>query len=267
MSTPLFLSPALPSELLTYILKYHTHPTTLVICASRADFLSSVAKDIRQQEKATTPTLEDEQQPPSTAHRDHHEGEEPVLQLKHHALLSSPLHQVATARHIRIVYVPTVTHLQAYLSVFTPDDSKVPAPPSHHRQTPSTSRNPHIILYGFLDLHRATSEWSAQGLGSSAAAVVDLAHRLAWQALVVEPRTGGGVGAANVQPRLEDVLRETVPMLGGGARRAALDADGGGAWTGRTVEVGRILRRWFRLQRGVWDGDGDPEEAGGVGKV
>ncbi|KAI1336591.1 hypothetical protein F5Y15DRAFT_393398 [Xylariaceae sp. FL0016] len=236
MAMPLFLSPALPSELLTYILHHHTHPTTLIICSSRADFLSSVTDDIRHQtaENANAPAQDEPDLNDNT-----HTSQKPHPK---HPLLSSPLYQVATSRHIRVVYIPTVTHLRAYLSIF-PDSAKVPAPPPS-----STARKkpPHIFIYGFLDLHHDTSEWSAQGLGNTASAFVDLAHRLSWQAVIIEPRTRSSA------TRLEDVLREAVPILSGGTRRMGPGLEQG-TWAGRTVEVGKVLKRWFCFQRGYWD--------------
>ncbi|KAI0460140.1 hypothetical protein F5B21DRAFT_498744 [Xylaria acuta] len=241
MTIPIFLSPALPSELLSYILSQHVYPTTLIICSSQAEFLTSAVEDIRAQLNKPTPDTSQQEQP--------HEGEpshppdpagEGDAEVKH-ALLSSPLYQVATSRHIRVVYTPTVTHLRACLSVFSPDESRVLIPPT----SPLTRdrSKPHIILYGFLRLHRDTSEWSAQGLSNTASTLVDLAHRLSWGTLLIEPRTC---------PVFEELLRETVPILNGGARRLGPDPEEG-AWTGRTVEVGRILGRWSRFQRAQWD--------------
>ncbi|KAI0541134.1 hypothetical protein GGR58DRAFT_57113 [Xylaria digitata] len=241
MTSTVFLSPALPSELLSYILTQHVYPTTLIICSSQTDFLVSVSEDIRIQSLKKTsntdqPELHEEgllyNQDPTT------EGTEVK-----HALLSSPLYQVATSRHIRVVYVPTVTHLRAYLSVFSPDESRVPVPPAFKLTGHS---EPHIILYGFLKLHRDTSEWSAQGLSNTISIMVELAHRLSWKALLIEPRSGSRDTA------LEELLQETVPILNGGARRLGPDSEEG-AWTGRTVEVGRILGRWSHFQRIQWD--------------
>ncbi|KAI8632452.1 hypothetical protein F5Y19DRAFT_364431 [Xylariaceae sp. FL1651] len=247
MTTPVFLSPALPSELLSYILNNHVYPTTLIICYSRAEFLATVVEDIQKQSRESVQDSDKlelheggpSQQAPRKESRD-----------VEHILLSSPLYQVAISRHIRMVYIPTVTHLRAYLSVFSPDESLVTAPPPAF--TGAKHRKPHLLLYGFLELHRDTSEWSAQGLSNTTAALIEVAHRLSWQALVIEPR-GGERGTP-----LENALRETVPILSGGARRLGLDSDEG-AWTGRTVEVGRILSRWFSFQRAQWDTDDGPE--------
>ncbi|KAI1401182.1 hypothetical protein F4819DRAFT_459088 [Hypoxylon fuscum] len=239
----LFLSPTPPSELLNHILDHHGHTTTLIICASRADFLASLADGIHHLNDVPTK----------------HEGASPDLQhgkreqeAKTHRLLSSPLCQVAASRHVRVVCIPTVTHLRAYLSVFSPDDSRVPAPPAHFK-APGNGRH-RIILYGFLEMHRDTSEWSAQGLGNSASAVIELAHRLSWQAVVVEPNKHNSVSA------FEDVLKEHVPFLSGGGRRPGPDSEEG-AWTGRTVEVGRVMKRWFGFQRGPWDAALDEDGA------
>jgi hypothetical protein len=47
------------------------------------------------------------------------------------------------------------------------------------------------------------------------------------------------------------VWQQRMPMLHGSTRRAGLgSADEG--WSGRTVEVGAVLGRWFRLGKGDW---------------
>ncbi|KAI1190120.1 hypothetical protein F5B17DRAFT_427930 [Nemania serpens] len=247
MTNPIFLSPALPSELLSYILNHHIYPSTLIICSTRADFLASIVQDIRSPSYGSTQDAgQQELQEGEPSH--HHDPADEKVEVKH-ALLSSPLYQVATSRHIRVIYVPTVTHLRAYLSVFSPDESSVPAPPGHAL---TSGRRPHIVLYGFVNLHRDTSEWSAQGLSNTTSALVDLAHRLSWGALLIEPRSSSG------GTTLEELLREAVPILNGGARRWGPDSEEG-AWSGRTVEVGRILGRWFGFQRAQWE-SGDSHE-------
>ncbi|KAI3331368.1 hypothetical protein F4824DRAFT_504128 [Ustulina deusta] len=245
MTVPIFLSPALPSELLSYILNRHVYPTTLVICSSQADFLTSVFEDIQIQSRKTPPNPIGQQGLHGGEPLRHQDPVEEDAEVKH-ALLSSPLYQVATSRHIRVIYVPTVTHLRAYLSVFSPDESRVPAPPA---LTLTRDGEPHVILYGFLKLHRDTSEWSAQGLSNTTSALVELAHRLSWKALLIEPASDPHDTA------LEELLQEAVPILNGGARRLGLNSEEG-AWTGRTVEVGRVLGRWCRFQRAQWNMNG-----------
>ncbi|KAI1821660.1 hypothetical protein F4861DRAFT_446898 [Xylaria intraflava] len=239
MTIHTILSAALPAELLSYVLNHHVHPTTLIICSPKSEFIASVVEDIQRQ-----PHAKSDQGEPQEGERSHHQDPEVTGTEVTQALLSSPLYQVAISRHVRVVYAPTVTHLRAHLSVFSPNESCVPAPPPTF--TAVEREKPHIILYGFLRLHRDTSEWSAQGLSNTASTLVELAHRLSWKAVLIEPRDS---------PRntpLREALRETVPILSGGARRLGLHSEDG-AWTGRTVEIGRVLGRWFHFQKAQWD--------------
>lgn len=228
-SAPVVLSPATPSELLQYIVSYQTYPTTILICSPKAEFISSLVQDVQAQV------------PQADAEGHFEQPDQP--------LLKAPIYQVAVARHIRILYIPTVTHLRAYLSVFTPDDSKVSAPPAPAASRTASSskagqaRVPLLLAYGFLALHRDTSEWSAQGINVSAAALVEAASRHGFRGTIIEPRGAGG------HTDFKAVLADAVPVLSGGVKRAGA----GGGWMGRTVEIRRILGRWFRFQTGRWD--------------
>lgn len=243
---PLFLSPALPTELLWHIIHYCTFPSTLVVCARRHEFLSSVTQQIRHQESQagahdfTRPEEADgvrNEEQPRPPHVDTR-----AVQL----LAAAPLYQVAVARHIRVVFIPTVSHLRAFLSVFSMDDSKVSAPPSSAHDVPASRKPPSLLIYGFLDLHRDTSEWSVQGVSNTAAVLVETAKRLAFQAVAVEPRTLGA------EVSMDEMLAERMPILSGSARRTGPDFEGSG-WTGRTVDARRVLGRWFRFQSGDWE--------------
>jgi hypothetical protein len=64
----------------------------------------------------------------------------------------------------------------------------------------------------------------------------------------------GNVGAEERRKGRRRVWEERVPMLNGSVRRAGLESEDGG-WSGRTVEVGRILARWFKFGRGDWEDD------------
>lgn len=238
--TPLILSAALPSELLTYIIRQHEYPTTLIICSSQAAFLTSLIADV-QQSLAEVP--EDSQALSS--------------------LLYSPLYQVAIARHIRMIFVPTVSHLRACLSVFDTRDSKVPPPPPTTTSGQARTR-PLLLVYGFLALHRDTSEWSAQGISSTATCVVEAARRVGFRAVVVDPPRAlvqdedGSVGQdagdhdGIVGSRTDQTLMsEEVTVLSARARKAGADPDEAD-WTGRTVTLMRTLGRWFRYRQGDW---------------
>ncbi|KAK8051611.1 hypothetical protein PG993_002996 [Apiospora rasikravindrae] len=294
----LVLSPALPSELLTYILDHHVYPTTLIICSSRAVFLEALTNETTQHQQPTPDngsTLEeaniDNQDTlisGGSQTQQHHYQQQipprpPPPPDPNIRLLSSPLYQLSISRHIRTIYTPTVTHLRSYLAVFSPDSSSNPitSPPSSFR-SPTVRRPPHLILYGLVALHRDTSEWSAQGLGTTCAVVAETGRRLGWRVEVADPpgsspppdqsphdhdhdhdhalsdethRDGGRRDTVRGEESLQELLGEKLPILSGGVplRPGLSDADEGGGWSGRAVEVGRVLSRWCYFAKGVWD--------------
>ena len=213
---PIILTPATPTELITTIISHHRYPTTILVASPKQPFLEAIAQEV---------ALVSEQS----------EEEE-------HHLLRKTLMQTAVSRHIKFLFTPTVTHLRAHLSVCSRTESRVQAPPLLELQT---QKEPLLVVYGFLELHRSTTEWSAQGLGTSAAALVEAAARNGFRPAVVEPRGGGGGFDT-----MGEFLGERVPMLSGTIMKDS------GAWTGRTVEAGRVLKRWFKEE-------GAREELGG----
>lgn len=243
--TPLILSPALPSELLTYIVQHETHPTTLIICSTRTEFISSLSHLV--QDSAAS-------------------SETPNTFPASITLLAAPLYQVAVARHIRIAFVPTVSHLRAFLSVFSPADSKIPPPPNLTGEA-RVGKQPRLLVYGLLGLHRDTSEWSAQGIGATAATLVEAARRSGFGAVLVDvPRVdvqddegdgsqslddGDHVGVSDGNVAEESMLAEEVPVLSASVVRAGGDLDDT-AWTSRKVTLARVLGRWFRYREGDW---------------
>jgi hypothetical protein len=225
---PRFLAPATPSELLAYIVTHQTYPTTLIVCCPRPEFQIALLHNV-------TSTLSSEEQPAEADAGGLSSSQEQRTRVLK-ALVSAPLYQTAVAKHIRVLFMPTVSHLRAYLSVFSPSDSKVPAPPSYEAPE-SRCSTPLLLLYGFLDAHRDTSEWNAQGISCTASILVDAAYRTSYTPIVVEPKGDDG------HPGLDTLLSESVPLLGGATT-------GEGVWSGRTVDVRQILGRWFKFYDG-----------------
>lgn len=93
-------------------------------------------------------------------------------------------------------------------------------------------------MYNFLSLHRHTSEWSVQGLSSTATGLVDAAWREGLRPVICEQRIDGR--------GIDDVLGEKVPVLSAGG---IVKREG---WAGKTVEVRRVLGRWFRFEELDW---------------
>lgn len=173
---------------------------------------------------------------------------------KRHPLLIATLHQIAKSRCVDLVFVQTLSHLRACLSVFPPPHTpgKGDEPPGKQFEKQG-NRRPLLVVYGLVALHRDTSEWSAQGLGNSTAGLVEAGKRAGREVVVIEERgydafEGGDGERRNMRTGWD----ERLPMLNGSVRRAGLESDDDG-WSGRTVEVGRVLGRWFRFERGVWD--------------
>jgi len=123
---------------------------------------------------------------------------------------------------------------------------------------------PLLVVYGLVESHRDTSEWSAQGLGASMATLVEAGWRgeMGARVLLCEERVDGVVGRDGGG---EDVggghgdegegekqwWEERIPMLSGSVRRDGMEGETG--WSGRTVEIGRVLGRWCRFGKGDWD--------------
>ncbi|KAF7945977.1 uncharacterized protein EAE97_005015 [Botrytis byssoidea] len=274
--SPLYITlpPALPSELLTWILNHGAYPTTILICKPRAAFISSLLADVT----SSTPPLPSSpidipSSPPNPATSD------AQPQTPSHSLLIKTLHQVSLSRHISIIYIPTISHLRAHLSVLSPDAaSKIGAPPDPKWDKVGRKRAM-IVVYGLIDLHRDTSEWSAQGLNRSLAGLVEIGGRDKRVVVCLEERdrkiessesmevdgdgnediagptndrngfdSGENIGRDN---RTRKVWDEHVPMLNGSVRRTGLESEDRG-WSGRTIEVGQIFARWFDFENAEW---------------
>ncbi|CVK89097.1 hypothetical protein FPRO06_03827 [Fusarium proliferatum] len=224
-SQPIVISPQSPSELLSYIISYHRYPSTIIIGSSKEEFQSSLIEEITHHLTLQAEQLQLDDSGDSETQPSHH-------------LLKAPLYQIAISRHIRFLFAPTVTHLRAFLSVFTPKDSPIPAPPNY---TPA-SRPPLLLVYGLLALHRDASEWSAQGIGNSAALLVDAASRNEFRAAIIEPK---GIGGHHT---LDHLGGEMIPLLNGTSRRDD------GSWSGRTVSAKQVLSRWFEFDNREQEG-------------
>ncbi|CEJ90267.1 hypothetical protein VHEMI06061 [[Torrubiella] hemipterigena] len=197
-SPPTLLPCASPVALLNRLLAQHKFPTTIVVCCSRQDFIDSLVSDARFNADASA--------------RD--------------TLLTKTSAQVSTSRHTRTVFAPTVSHLRAALTTLCPSET-VKAPPNEDDNP--AKEEPLLVVYGFVDVHRESAEWSAQGASTSAAAVVEAAARNGLRAAIVEPSPGS--------------YDEVMPLLAGTMQR-----DDGG-WNGRCVTVRTVLARWFTEER------------------
>lgn len=248
---PVALTPALPSELVTYLLTFESRPITLIACQPRDRFLQSLLQSI----PIASPTLQ-----PQPQRNDNETEPEEILPrnpFTRHQLLIPTIHQILTSRNINLIFVHSLSHLRAYLAVFHPSKRK----DTHPRQSLNGGKHL-LVIYGILELHRDTTEWSAQGLGQTLAGVVETSYHDDLSVELVEERTQQ---QRNEDAEFEELSKkelrkarrqealqiwdEEVPVLSGGSSKKVAE----GGWSGRKVEVGRILRRWFRFEPGLWD--------------
>ncbi|RFU80230.1 hypothetical protein TARUN_1976 [Trichoderma arundinaceum] len=235
---PIVLSPATPSELLQYIISHHRYPTTILIGWPKQTFIEALVEDVAQQL-----ALQQEATAAEDSNINKEESESPNTPSIHHPLQRKSLLQTAVSRHIRLLFVPSSTHLRAYLGTFSASESKIPPPPSPSSLDSGDSdprgktKPPMLLVYGFLELHRDGTEWSAQGIGTTAAHLVEAAARSSCRAAVAEPRGAMGFEA------LDEFLDENVPILSGTTMK------GDGTWSGRTAPIRRVLNRWFEFEQ------------------
>lgn len=148
-----------------------------------------------------------------------------------------------------MVFVPSIAHLRAYLAVLQPKSS-IKATESGK---PSTDYRESFLIYGLVDIHRDTSEWSVQGLAAVVAAVAEAAYRLKTSVFLIEElnaSTEWNDGQeteelVDSEAQREIIWQQKLPMLNGSLRRQfSADDPGVERWIGRTVEVGSVLSRW-----------------------
>lgn len=257
-ASPVAVPPVTSRVLLDYILTSTSYPTTLLVCSPRAAFLSSL-----QSSASTSSTLQSS---------------------------TSTLHLLSVSPHIQTIFTPTLSHLRAWLSV-ADSECSAPAPALHPGSNTTTytvnkcgNGRIELVVWGLVSMHKGTSEWSVQGLSSTAAALVEAGQRMGRKVVLVEEAENelgredeegegefaGGEGMEgqgnleeisgfNEDGELEDgrhvgqeikrqrgIYHQRLPMLNGSSKTDANDLETG-AWSGRTVEVGIVLKRWFRF--------------------
>ncbi|KAL9117228.1 MAG: hypothetical protein Q9187_006238, partial [Circinaria calcarea] len=157
------------------------------------------------------------------------------------------------SKSIGLAFTPTLPHLRAYLATYarpttSPDEQVIYEKPGAYIST--------LAILNPLTLHRPTSDFSAQGLSRTFALLVDTAARESMQLLVMEcdliseedamPTDEDGVAQTQRDP-----WREQVPLLNGSIRFGGEER----LWAGRTVEVHKVVSRWFHIETIDKDGN------------
>ncbi|RPB26626.1 hypothetical protein L211DRAFT_834971 [Terfezia boudieri ATCC MYA-4762] len=160
--------------------------------------------------------------------------------------LTTPLSTLAASVHIKIVFTPTIQHLRAYLSSLPSRDS-------------SGSQPVLLAIWGLVEAHAETTEYSAQGIGRTVASVVAAGVRTGMGIVVGGVKCGGAEGFDGGEG-----MHVQVPMLNSTVK---LGKEMEVVARGR-VNVRDIFLRWF-----IWkeyedeEGEaqyGEQEERGGA---
>lgn len=212
-------------EIIDFIFK-HNLTTTLICCASRSDFLAHLQGKLQRMPTTQLPT--------SNGGCD---------------FLSPTLQLLATSRKIKLAFTPTLPHLRAYLAASHPPRTHATAWLDCQQ---ASFLMPMLVILGLVDLHRPTSEHSAQGISRTLAIAVESA-RLAGMKLAfgeyyrgVDNNDIDGIhdGVTGVLDRAQqDPWTEQIPILSGSVRFGNNEE----LRTGSTVNVGKVLGRWCKF--------------------
>ena len=216
-------------DLIEYVIHYHLPPTTVVVCSSREAFL----KDLPSSLQVIGP-----QQDSTTRERDENNA-------SFHPLLIPTIHQLSTSRTITLAFAPSLPHLRAYLASYV-SMSASKAISVLPRARPGV-QVPMLAIYGLVNLHGTTTEYSFQGLSRSLAIAVDAAESWGLRLILTEnlrdqsSSTADRDSEAEVAPT-RDPWAGQVPLL-----NSSLSLSDDRAWASRTVNIRDIVGKWCRF--------------------
>ena len=222
----LAIPPMTCNEFIGYLLHRHEHPSTVVVCSSREMFLDRLSS-----------SLHAESADPSTLPEEEEETFDP--------LLVPNINQLAASKTVSMAFASSLPHLRAYLASYLPPKKMLK---ESTLLAESGQQCPLLVIYGLIDLHRATTDYSVQGLSRSLAIAVETAELSSMRLLLVEDSADwecsnleSGPEAAAVT--VNDPWEEQVPFLNSSvlSSRDRLDA-------GRTVEIGAVIAKWCDFQ-------------------
>ena len=223
MPEPLYHSFSSLTDFLHFILMRKTK-TTLVTCSSRDAFLQQLISE-RNSENLDS----------SSYHPGPRQLSDPSIQL------------IAALRLINLAFVPSLSHLRAYLSSYPPEigSAEGDAPKNSDEDRPNS-----LVILNPLAAHRDSSEFSAQGLSKTFALAVEttIAHSISLE--IVEIWEHGQVVPLDEVEGNSDVVRQRtdinpwkihVPLLNESVRTLGDER----VWAGKSIEVSKVIEQWF----------------------
>ncbi|RAK87975.1 hypothetical protein BO79DRAFT_195931 [Aspergillus costaricaensis CBS 115574] len=212
------------TEFLQHIITQDAPTTILLICSTKEQFLEQLLL-------ASGPGTEE--------HNQHN-----------HILTKNTIGVLSKSSSIKLVYCPTLEHLRAYLSVIRlPEDGvglqrELLTTTAEEKGRQTKQPPPLMAILNPLALHVPTSEFSAQGLSRTFAAVVEVADRGGMDLVLCECRdVGDSTGVGSGIGRGEVSWHTQVPLLNSSVRVGEENT----SYRGGGVPVQRVVQRWFEF--------------------
>jgi hypothetical protein len=221
------LEPCKAHHVLQYCLRHPAPIKHLIICSTRDAFLQSLLYEVTLESQNEQNTALD--------------------------LLTPTLSNLHDSRNIQITFCADLTNLRAYLTTL--------GNPNQSGQIESESKDAHdqtcplLVIINPIRIHEHTLSYSAQGFNRTMASIVDVAHGLSHQLIMVEcidPEDEYETGAQEDEDMLDgnrlvtnawdqdlSMLNITTKTFGAGER----------AWVGRTVRIKQVAGRWFEFRK------------------
>ncbi|KAJ5690342.1 hypothetical protein N7462_004734 [Penicillium macrosclerotiorum] len=185
--------------------------TRLVVCGTRTEFLVQLSAAIRSQ----------------------YAGHNPAPR---HDLLTKTIGLLANSSRVQLTFCPSLETFRAYLAVLGPVDDVICG------SEQCKIRRPLLATLDLVALHATTTEFAAQGLSRTFAALVESASRAKMDVILYECTNA-------VNPTSTDwgaeLWKKQVPLLNGSVR---IRGEDGGNWGGRGVSVKQVAQRWFEFE-------------------
>jgi hypothetical protein len=221
-SRPIVLEPCSIYHLVQFCMHHQSPTKRLVICSSRDTFLQSLMQEIHQISEHASQPLD---------------------------LLLPTLSNLDNARNVQITFCPDLANFRACLAALMypgpelTDESKL----GHASNQPPSL----LIIVNPIQIHEHTLSFSAQGFNRTFASVVDTAHCLGRQLIMVEsirPRDeyeqededmlDNDHPTNNPWDQNVSILNITTKTFGAGER----------GWVGRTVTIRQVAQRGCKFR-------------------
>lgn len=187
--------------------------TQLLVCGTKSEFLVQLSAAIHSQRGDGGPT-------------------------SRHDLLTKTIGLLANSSKVRLTFCPSLESLRSYVAVL----GRTRGMSSGAENQPYTHQA--LVILDMVALHATTTEFSAQGLSRTLAAVVESASRAGLDLLLCECTNAVDTMSAQWGGSLWDVQ---VPLLNGSVRLRGEE----GNWGGRGVSVKQVAKRWFDFDEGM----------------